>query len=260
MLTPIRGDQPRPFLVPDPASAPKAAVVFDLDGVLVDVSSSYRQAIAHTVAALGGGDVTPQQVQAMKNSGGYNNDWDLSQELLRQRGRRVELARVIEVFNQFYLGPQGDGEGGLIELEQWLLPMDLLAALRQRYRLSLFTGRPRTDANYVLQRFQVSEAFDHVITHEDVSVHKPDPEGLYELKRLYAPMPIALYVGDSIDDARCAAAAEVDFAAILTPGQPQEDELEALFAQCGHRCIVPDVTAAVRWLLNQEPLRAGTQV
>ena len=238
-------------------------VVFDLDGVLVDVSASYRVAIRQTVAALGGGEVMPEAVQALKNAGGYNNDWDLSQELLRRRGLDVALPRVVEVFNQKYLGPRGDGAGGLIQQESWLLPPELLAALRQRYRLAIFTGRPRADADYVLRRFAVADAFDHVIALEDVSVQKPDPEGLFELQRRHAPAPLAAYVGDSIDDARAAAAAGVPFIAIVDaiPAQrpaEREERLALLRASgCqfvtsgagGDEGIVAGVSAAVRLLL-----------
>lgn len=238
-------------------------VVFDLDGVLVDVSASYRVAIRETVAALGGGEVTPEAVQALKNAGGYNNDWDLSQELLRRRGIAVALPRVIEVFNQKYLGPGGDGEGGLIQQESWLLEPELLAALRQRYRLAIFTGRPRADADYVLRRFAVADAFDHVIGLEDVSVQKPDPEGLFELQRRHAPAPLAAYIGDSIDDARAAAAAEAPFIAIVDAEPPEREERIALFRASGCQFvtsgasgvtgasgIAADVSAAVRLLLN----------
>lgn len=238
---------------PAPAAAPKPAlplIVFDLDGVLVEVSASYRQAIVDTVAALGGGMVTADEVQTLKNDGGYNNDWDLSQELLRRRGMAVEMPRIVEVFNRSYLGPQGDGTGGLIEKEHWLLPPELLAQLRRRFRLAIFTGRPRFDANYVLRRFGVAEAFDHVVTHEDVQRQKPDPEGLIELRARHAPAPIAFYVGDSVDDARCAAAAAVPFIAILPRQQLQRERLQALFEECGCLRIVPDAAAAVHVLLG----------
>jgi HAD superfamily phosphatase len=229
-------------------------VVFDLDGVLVDVSASYRVAIRETVKALGGGDVAPEAVQALKNAGGYNNDWDLSQELLRRRGLAVEMPRVVEVFNRIYLGPRGDGAGGLIERETRLFDPALLVALGERFRLAIFTGRPRLDADYVLRRFGVAEAFDYVVSMDDVTMQKPDPEGLYELQRRHAPAPLAAYIGDSIDDARAAAAAGVPFIAIVDAPSPEREQMEALFR--ASRCqffgagIVSDVNAAAGELLK----------
>lgn len=67
-------------------------LIFDIDGVLIDVTESYRQAIRQTVrlyleAALGlaqyeGELVSPLDVAAFKMAGGFNNDWDLTTGLL----------------------------------------------------------------------------------------------------------------------------------------------------------------------------------
>lgn len=67
-------------------------VVFDMDGVLVDVSRSYREAIKKTIAlylkrVLGiRGDtrslVSDADIVAFKEIGGMNNDWDVTTGLL----------------------------------------------------------------------------------------------------------------------------------------------------------------------------------
>jgi len=54
------------------------AVVLDVDGVLVDVADSYRRAIAETVERLHGEPVPEGLIQALKNAGGFNNDWELT--------------------------------------------------------------------------------------------------------------------------------------------------------------------------------------
>ncbi len=66
--------------------------IFDMDGVLIDVSKSYRETIKRTVAlylrrALGiRGDarslVSDADIVAFKEIGGMNNDWDVSTGLL----------------------------------------------------------------------------------------------------------------------------------------------------------------------------------
>ncbi|HBY92569.1 MAG TPA: hypothetical protein DEP84_01180 [Chloroflexi bacterium] len=71
---------------------PPELVIFDLDGTLVDVRSSYREAIRRTVQAYFGqvlglrGNtplVTHRDIQAFKLAGGLNNDWDMSAALIR---------------------------------------------------------------------------------------------------------------------------------------------------------------------------------
>jgi phosphoglycolate phosphatase-like HAD superfamily hydrolase len=65
-----------------------ALVVFDMDGVLVDVSGSYREVVRLSVAAylravlgadsLSGDFITLADVDEIKKIGGYGNDWDLT--------------------------------------------------------------------------------------------------------------------------------------------------------------------------------------
>ena len=53
-------------------------IVLDIDGVLVDVSRSYRRAIVETLDRLYGDTLTQADIQAFKNAGGFNNDWELT--------------------------------------------------------------------------------------------------------------------------------------------------------------------------------------
>ncbi len=229
------------------AGAAAGMLVFDLDGVLVDVTASFRVAIVRTVAALGGGGVEAAEVQALKNAGGFNNDWDLSRELLRRRGREVAREEVMAVFNRIYLGAAGANDG-LILQEKWLLPMPLLRALRRRHRLAIFTGRPRADAAFTLRHFGVESAFEALLGLEDVAAQKPDPEGLLRLQREHGPL--AAYLGDTVDDARCAAAVPLPFIGIVAPGLEQGAELEARLGAIGCQWLAPDIAAAATHLLG----------
>jgi HAD superfamily phosphatase len=54
------------------------AVVLDVDGVLVDVADSYRRAVVESVERVYGRTVPRSDLQAFKNAGGFNNDWELT--------------------------------------------------------------------------------------------------------------------------------------------------------------------------------------
>ena len=76
----------------------------------------------------------------------------------------------------------------------------------------------------ILERRQLKDAFDVVIGGEDVSEHKPHPEGLtLALQRLEVEPPEAVYVGDHPVDAQAAAGAKLDFIAVLTGVAVRED-------------------------------------
>ncbi|WP_224270251.1 TIGR01548 family HAD-type hydrolase [Haloprofundus salinisoli] len=54
------------------------AVVLDVDGVLVDVADSYRRAVVESVDRVYGRTVPVEALQAFKDAGGFNNDWELT--------------------------------------------------------------------------------------------------------------------------------------------------------------------------------------
>lgn len=189
------------------------AILFDLDGVIADVSRSYRRAIVQTAAAFGVA-VTGADIAAVKAAGDANNDWIVTRRVLADRGVPVELPAVVAEFERLYQG--GEGRPGLREEETLLLDSDWLAALRSRYRLGMVTGRPRSDAAWFLERFGLAEAFDTVVCMEDAP-RKPDPAPIrLALDRL--GVAAAWMIGDTPDDLVAARRAGVVPIGCVAPG------------------------------------------
>ena len=214
-----------------------ALLVFDMDGVLVDVTHSYRQAVIETVKHFTGAEITNTDIQARKNRGGANNDWDLSLALVRERGCSPSREEVIQAFQEIYLG---EGCSGLISRERWLAQDGLLPRLRKSWHVALFTGRERWEALYTLRKFAPQRVFDPVIGMEDVAREKPDPEGL--LKILAALQPErAYYVGDTMDDCRASQGARVPFIGVVSDSNPLAEELRLRFTEAGTHALISDV-------------------
>ena len=53
-------------------------VIFDVDGVLVDVHGSFHRSILDTVKHFTGRRFTYNDIQQWKSRSGYNDDWRLS--------------------------------------------------------------------------------------------------------------------------------------------------------------------------------------
>ncbi len=175
------------------------AILFDMDGVLVDVTNSYRKAIQETVGVFTGKKAILKEIQDLKQQGGYNNDWDLTETIINSRGKTPSKKEIIEKFQQFYLGCEG--KKGLIENEKWLLSVELLEKLRSKYILGIVTGRPRQEAHYILEKYQVKSFFNVVIAMEDYPAEKAKPDPLpIEIALNKLGNPQAIYVGDSVDD------------------------------------------------------------
>jgi HAD superfamily hydrolase (TIGR01548 family) len=74
-------------------------IVLDIDGVLVDVADSYRRAITETIERLYGASFPDAAIQALKDAGGFNNDWELTDAgALFVLGRARDLDMPIEAF------------------------------------------------------------------------------------------------------------------------------------------------------------------
>jgi len=200
-------------------------LVFDMDGVLVDVTDSYRETIARTVEHFTGAPVTRAEIQDLKNQGGWNDDWNLSHHMVTAAGVEVSFDNVKAYFQSIFLG---DGSNGLIRLERWVARADFLEGLNRRFDFAVFTGRPRKEATLTLNRFAAGLTFEPLICMEDVAHSKPHPEGLLRIVRESQNRPL-YYVGDTVDDAECARAANVPFIGIAAPSNPRYLDLVFLF-------------------------------
>lgn len=216
---------------------PDQMLVFDMDGVLVDVSESYRGAIVETVRHFTGKQISAEMVQDYKNAGGWNNDWALSQKIAADLGVPVDYETVVEHFNKIFLG---NGTDGLIARERWIPRPGLLESLAERYRLAIFTGRLQCEAGITLRRFASELRFARIICSDDVANGKPAPDGLLQIAGEF-PGCCLWYVGDTVDDARSARAANVKFIGIAAPASPRREELAALLAQENAVAVLDDI-------------------
>jgi phosphoglycolate phosphatase len=89
--------------------------------------------------------------------------------------------------------------------------------------LGIVSTKFRRRIEETLGRVDLLEPFDVIVGGEDVSRHKPDPEGLLAaIERLGGSPSGSLYVGDSVTDAETARRAGVPFAAVLNGVTPRE--------------------------------------
>ena len=101
----------------------------------------------------------------------------------------------------------------------------MIEALRQRgLRLAIVSTKYRRRINEILEREELMHGFHVVIGGEDVTQHKPHPEGLLEaMSRLECSPASVLYVGDSVVDAELAKRADVPLLVVLSGVTPKMD-------------------------------------
>jgi HAD superfamily phosphatase len=222
-------------------------VVFDMDGVLVEVTESYRETIRQTVEHFTGKPVSYDDIQQYKNAGGWNNDWKLSHRMAADLGVEVDYQAVVDHFQKLFLG---DGTNGLILRERWIARGGMLERLARVADLAIYTGRPRFEARLTLGRFAPHLHFDPLLTADDVTHGKPHPEGLMRVAALRPGQPM-WYVGDTVDDARCAKAAGVPFIGVASQSHSRRRELLDLFAAENAVAVFEDINALEDFLARR---------
>jgi len=206
-----------------------------MDGVLVDVTESYRETIVKTVEHFTGKTISRDSIQDYKNQGGWNNDWLLSQKICRDLGVELPYAAIVEYFNHLFLGQ------GMIHRERWLPRDGLLDRLSERFDFAIFTGRTTEEAEITLNREGLRDRF-FLVSANDVESEKPAPDGLLKIAALN-PGKKLLYIGDTVDDARCAKAACVPFIGIASRHSPRREELVHLLRLEGAIQVIEDINA-----------------
>ena len=213
-------------------------IVFDVDGVLVDVTASYREAIRETVRHFTSDLVSNELIQEFKNQGGWNNDWELSYKFILDRGVNVEYNDVVDQFNRFFFGNDGDG---LILREEWLPTNGFFGDLElHKTTFAIFTGRVGYELTPTLNRFASRIPFDPIVTADDVNNQKPAPDGLNIIKARH-PEKTIWYIGDTVDDARAALGAGVPFVGVAAKDSPRHSELVDVLKREGAFAVIHDI-------------------
>ena len=212
-------------------------VIFDMDGVLVDPTESFRRAVIETVRHFTGQETTFARIAAIKNEGGYNDDADIALRLVVELGGNATREEIEEVGHRLFWGKDRDG---MILAERWLVGDGLLERLCERARLAIFTGRGPNTARHTLGRFCPSIDFDPIVTSDLPLKLKPAPDGLLHILAAH-PGVDAVYVGDTIDDARAARSAGVPFVGVAAPDAHYREETIALFEAEGAKAVVESI-------------------
>ena len=191
-------------------------ILFDIDGVIRSVENSYRLSLKKTVYRFCGWEPSYRDIDNAKNEGIWNNDWDLSLELIKRhiKSKNLKLKPpqredIIRCFEDFYFGgdPNKDSKywSGFIKNEELLVDKKFFDFIQKNGIIwGFLSGAERVSAKFVLEK-RLGLKSPPLISMGDAP-DKPDPKGFINLsKKLLGDklgrsnIPIA-YVGDTIAD------------------------------------------------------------
>jgi HAD superfamily phosphatase len=220
-------------------------LIFDIDGVLIDVRNTYWRSALQTVRHLSGKRVTYAELHKWKSKPGHNDDWRMTANWVTSLGRPTTYDEARVAFEKFYWG--ADGKPGNVRNEKLVITPRQLKRWAKRFELNLFTGRTRREFAFTFNRWPHTSRFRMVVTMDDVQHGKPHPEGLLKILGKRDPAT-AVYVGDNIDDALAARDAGVPFFAILPAGAHAYRQRAANFKKLGALALLSRATDLNRWL------------
>ncbi len=179
---------------------PYKAVIFDVDGTLIDTGAAILNSLSATLAEMG--------------------------IVLREE----DLVHSFGMPGKVYLASLGiqDVDGALHRWDEHYLRVHdgieafdgvevVIEELKQRgIPIAVVTSKTRAEWSHAHEAFPCLRGFDAVVVADDTARHKPEPEPmLLALDRLGVSADEAVYVGDTVHDMRCAAGAGVDGALAL---------------------------------------------
>ena len=187
--------------------APLDAVLFDLDGTLLDTAADITLALNRTLAEYGWRPETESVVRRMIGQGSPM----LIQRAAEAQGRAIDAqlrSAMVERFFHHY--------GELQQREEYSAEPypGVRETLRHLHgsglRTAVVTNKQHRFAAGLLRRLDLAAWVDLVVGGDTCERRKPDPQPLlYACEALHVPTARALMVGDSINDVQAARAAGI---------------------------------------------------
>lgn len=176
------------------------AVLFDLDGTVLDTLDDLTNAVNHALTSEGFPTHTAESVRAMIGNGIAN----LIDRALPHSTDREIAARVFSTFKAYY------AEHCAVYTKPYDGIMELLSALRAAGVRTALVSNKADFAVKALAKTYFAGLFDSVLGELPTLPRKPAPDMIYHvLDELNVPPSQALFVGDSDTDVLTAANAGV---------------------------------------------------
>jgi pyrophosphatase PpaX len=187
-------------------------IIWDFDGTLVDTLPATFAAINDAIEPYTGRRLDPKEI--MVHFGHPENEI-VARLIGREHAEKcyLEVVRATaKRLKEITIFP------GVLET--------LLQLSDHGYDLAIFTGRSRRTTDVILEHTKLAKHFAHVITADEVTKHKPSPEGIHKICKL---MNVAenqsVMIGDSPMDMAAAVSAGAHPIGCNWDGRAQADAL-----------------------------------
>jgi HAD superfamily hydrolase (TIGR01509 family) len=190
-----------------------AAVIFDLDGTLIDSIDIYFSIVEKALERLNLPEVSRSRILAAAESEDFKWELVLPQDVLNRKEEIIDEAWAVinEIAPQMFADNLDliQGAGGIVEkLSSDGLKIGLVTSTQRRYLETKMQP---------LKNVGVDTLFEVIITSDDVENRKPAPDPLIACARRLDLKPgNCVYVGDTATDIKAGKAAGMRTVGVLT--------------------------------------------
>jgi len=221
------------------------AVLFDLDGTLVDSAPDLTLAANKMLSALGYPSVDCWQVKGWVGDGVRSLVRRALTAILGYVPAEALIERSYVLFQRYY--------AEAIYQDSKLYPgvnKTLQSLKTSGLALACVTNKPSRFTRPVLEKSGLTGFFDIVVSGDDLSLKKPDPAQLeFAAEQLGVPLATCVLVGDSTNDVRAAGAAGIPILwatyGYAGPGDIEQDatygSIDTMFQLCECLQVVDSV-------------------
>ena len=168
------------------------AVLFDFDGTIMDTNEVIINSWQHTFRNL-----TGKEADVNMLLGTFGEPLEISIDKMLPEFSRDDAMRIYREYQYCNFKGLISLFPGVVEVLRELKGKDIKTAI--------VTSRLRRTTMEGIEKFDLHDFFDTVVTMEDTKKHKPDAEPAFEaLRRLDIEAEKAIMVGDSKFDIMCA--------------------------------------------------------
>jgi phosphoglycolate phosphatase len=199
---------------------PPTAVVFDLDGTLLDSRGDIVAAVNHALLTTGR---PPQPAQVIVRLVG-DGPRALCARTAKLPERSPETDALIQLFLDYYAQHP-------LDFTRWavgaLEAIETLAEM-ENMKLGICTNKARSTTEIVLSALGIRDRFQSLVAGGDTAEKKPDPAPLLRAARELGSTPAAVVmVGDGVQDILCARRAGTWAVGVESGFSPVENLLQA---------------------------------
>ncbi len=216
-----------------------SCIIFDLDGTLTQTNELIFATFNHVIQKYLGKTFTPAEIVAT-----FGPPEEIAIE--RLVGKQ-NIENAMDDFYSFY-----EDNHALAVAHEGV--HEILSKLKQKgVVIALFTGKGRRTTLITLEKFDMKQYFDLIVTGSDVVNHKPSADGIRNVLRMFKLMPEqTLMVGDAVSDVKAAHEAGVGMAAVLWDSYAKDHVLQMDADYFFH-----DIPEFAEWLQINVPLNGA---